>query len=210
MSNHDSRFMNPKKGNEFLLDEKGEPFSNLSKFWRWSYSNIMYNTIRGDLAEFFVYKAIEDKLSSTHYSMRRDGDVCDFQFDDILVEVKSAAYVQAWEQKKESRILFDIAKRGDYDFETKKPNNKKKKRWANVYVFALLKEKNRDIVDPTKLSQWEFWVASTTEIDRVRADKKHLTYKQLKSVNAIQSSFEKLSSDIESVHRKWTQPPKSE
>lgn len=141
--------------------------------------------------------------------MRRDGDVCDFQFDDILVEVKSAAYVQAWEQDSESAILFDIAKRGDYDFETEKPNNNKKKRWANVYVFALLNEKNRENVDPTKLSQWEFWVASTTEIDRVRADKQKLSYEQLESVNAIQSSFEKLLSDIESVHRKWTQPPKS-
>jgi len=73
----------------------------------------MFNTIRGDLGEFLIYKALESELSNKHYFMRRDGDVCDFQIGDIWIEVKTASYIQAWEQpdKPNSDINFDIARR---------------------------------------------------------------------------------------------------
>ncbi|HAS8250502.1 TPA: hypothetical protein I7673_21730 [Vibrio vulnificus] len=197
MSKHDEKFLSNKSGVEVIQDENENPITNLLEFWRWSYSNIMYNTIRGDLAEFIVFKALENELDTKFYSTRRDGDVCDFQFGKgIFVEVKSAAYIQAWEQKEFSPIEFDIRERGDYDFETGKPNNSVKKRWANVYVFALLKEQNREHVDPTQLSQWEFWVANTADITQIRGSKQKLSYSMLADVKAKKSTFETLASDV--------------
>ena len=39
---------------------------------------------------------------------RREWDQYDLQFGDVGVEVKSAAYVQAWKQARPSKITFSI------------------------------------------------------------------------------------------------------
>ena len=100
MPNHDKRYFTKKTGLESFVNHESTSKFNLLEFWRWSYSNIMFNTIRGDLGEYMVYRAIEDALDKDFYAIRRDGDVCDFQIGNIWIEVKTASYIQAWNQKK--------------------------------------------------------------------------------------------------------------
>ena len=81
------------------------------------------------------------------------------------IEVKSAAYIQSWEQRDYSRISFDIAKRTTaWNPKTGKsiPLNPPQ-RVADVYVFCLLRHKCQKTIDPLNVAQWEFYVVAQVE-----------------------------------------------
>jgi hypothetical protein len=65
----------------------------------------------------------------------------DVTFGSITLEVKSAAFVQSWQQALPSTISFPI-----------------EQRVATADVFCLLAEEDRDLLDPQDMSQWRFWV----------------------------------------------------
>ena len=75
----------------------------LSDFWAWSSSDLLNNTLRGHFAEFIVSASLGLNLKrpqadwapyDVYYPMdKRSG---------IRIEVKSAAYLQAWEQQRPS------------------------------------------------------------------------------------------------------------
>src|SRR3954453_6754182 len=68
----------------------------------WNMSDLRTNTVRSLLAEFLVAQA----LSATSRP-RVEWDAYDVRTPDgITVEVKSGAYLQAWEQSKLSSITF--------------------------------------------------------------------------------------------------------
>ena len=70
-------------------------------FWRFALSNLRMNNARGYLAEFLVAKAI----GST--GLRIEWDPYDVMAPDgTTIEVKTSAYLQAWDQYKLSTILF--------------------------------------------------------------------------------------------------------
>ena len=86
------------------------------------------------------------------------------------IEVKSAAYIQSWEQRDYSRISFDIAKRTTaWNPKTGKsiPLNPPR-RVADVYVFCLLRHKCQKTIDPLNVEQWEFYVVRRSKLDRSR------------------------------------------
>ena len=62
-------------------------------------------------------------------------------FGSITLEVKSAAFVQSWQQALPSTISFPI-----------------EQRVSTAYVFCLLAEEDRDLLDPQDMSQWRFSV----------------------------------------------------
>jgi len=111
---------------------------NLSDFWSWNQSDLIENRTRGILAEFIVKKALEIESDK-----RIEWD----NFDLITnkgkrLEIKSAAYIQSWEQKKYSVINFGISPtvgtkdNPEYDGI--------KRRWSDFYVFCLLKIKTKN------------------------------------------------------------------
>ena len=78
---------------------------HLSDFWSWNQSDLIENRTRGILAEFIVKKAL-----NIDSERRVEWD----NFDLITntgkkLEVKSAAYIQSWEQSKFSDIKFGIS-----------------------------------------------------------------------------------------------------
>lgn len=99
-------------------------------FWKWNQSDLIKNRNRGILAEFIVKSAlcIEDKT-------RLEWDAYDLESKDkYKIEIKSAAYIQAWEQTKESSIQFDIAPKKQLQ-----PDNnysEEKVRTADIYIFC--------------------------------------------------------------------------
>ena len=107
----------------------------IGDFWSWAYSDILSNRNRSVFAEFLVASA----LGITD-NPRIEWNAVDLRYQDISIEVKSAAYVQSWKQDKLSSIRFDISKKKSWDAETNQVSHESV-RSADMYVFCLLKKK---------------------------------------------------------------------
>src|SRR3954467_9125568 len=76
--------------------------ATLRDFWAWTLSDLRTNTVRPMLAEFLVARALGSKQRT-----RIEWDAYDvLSRDDVRVEVKSSAYLQAWQQARPSTISF--------------------------------------------------------------------------------------------------------
>lgn len=148
---------------------------SLLEFWQWSGSDLLNNTARGVLAEFIVAKAMGIETSSA----RAPWDTCDLRTEQgLLIEVKSAAYVQSWSQKKLSAIQFGVQKRRGWDAETG-VMDEQPCRHAHLYVFALLAHPEKSTVDPLNLAQWQFFVLPTRALDARTRSQHSITLRSL-------------------------------
>jgi hypothetical protein len=136
---------------------------NLLDFWQWSVSDLVSNATRGRLAEYIVAKALGIDTSK---AVRDEWDAFDLTSPSgVKVEVKSAAYLQAWRQKKMTSISFGIRATRGWSPDTGR-QEAEKARHADVYVFALLAHSDKSTVNPLRLEQWRFYVLPTRCLDR--------------------------------------------
>lgn len=151
----------PKTGAEpFHNNNVFLPKRTLLDFWRWAASDLVGNALRGILAEYIVATAL-DLPQSVHV----EWDTFDLQTPGgLTLEIKSAAYVQAWEQKALSKITFGIAPTRAFEAATN-DHTGPLQRQADVYVFCLLHHLDRATVDPLDLSQWTFYVLPTAVLE---------------------------------------------
>src|SRR4051812_26608404 len=74
----------------------------VSDFWRWGFSDLRTNIVRGVLAEFLVASAVGDpsplRCAWDNFEVTTPTG--------IRVEVKSSAYLQSWSQRRVSAIAF--------------------------------------------------------------------------------------------------------
>lgn len=150
----------------------------LLDFWKWGFSDILTNSLRGIFAEFLVGAAIGALNQS-----RIEWDAFDLQYKDKKVEVKSAAYIQSWYNGTPSKISFNIGHKKEYNYETN-TYSQDAARNADIYVFCLLKEKNPDLVDPLDTSQWEFYIVLTKTLNSQFPNQKTIALSSLKKVTA--------------------------
>jgi hypothetical protein len=133
----------------------------LLDFWRWNGSDLVSNTTRGRLAEFIVASAMNIDTSIP----RDEWSAWDLTTPEgIRIEVKSAAYLQSWTQRDFSRIAFSIRSARPWD-SSSGDMAETPQRTADIYVFCLLKHKNKDTLNPLNLAQWEFYVLSTGKLN---------------------------------------------
>lgn len=133
---------------------------DVASFWRWSASDLAGNALRGVLAEYLVARAV-----GAPSLVRTEWDACDLRSaNGTLVEVKSAAYLQSWAQRKPSAIFFDIARKRGWDAATN-TYAPAPCRPAHVYVLALLAHADKGTLDPLDLSQWRFYVVARRVLD---------------------------------------------
>jgi len=169
-----------KRGDEKLKSGAQDLGCSVPDFWKWSASDLVSNATRGRLAEFIVAKALGMPVNTTvrdewaEYDLAGPGGV--------KVEVKSAAFLQSWHQDRPSSIQFVVPKTRAWD-----PNTNvlsaEPKRQAEVYVFALLKEReNKDKLDPLDVDQWEFYVLPTAILDARTRSQHSLTLKTLRDL----------------------------
>lgn len=93
-----------KTGHEKFTKQDIATDIHLLEFWQWSQSNLLNNTLRGTIAEFIVAKAV----NATN-TIRVEWDAYDLITPEGLkIEVKSAAYLQSWQQERDSSIQFSI------------------------------------------------------------------------------------------------------
>lgn len=122
--------------------------------WSWSFSDLRANVARGIVAEYLVARAVGADLSRP----RLDFDNYDVLAPDgTTIEVKAAAYLQAWRQERLSTIRWGGLRAGTWD-ETARTWGSTADARAEVYVLALQIETDPALLDPMDLAQWRFFV----------------------------------------------------
>ena len=120
-------------------------------------SDLRANTVRGTLAEYLVATALG--LDGTP---RVDWDSCDLRLGSCRIEVKSSAYLQAWQQRGPSKATFGGFTARTWDprtgFSSEKDYN------ADVYVFALMTALDHAEYDALNTDSWHFWVLPVAAI----------------------------------------------
>ena len=164
---------------------------NKQEFQAWACGDLLANTTRGLLAEYIVATAV-----GTLKTKRVEWDKYDLTIDGIGVEVKSAAYVQSWEQTVPSVISFDIGPKTGWDAGTNtyaaSPG-----RSAAVYVFCLLNGTDSHHVDPLDVAQWMFYVLPTSVLNREVPEQKTIRLRPLKALGAHPCTYDQLKAAID-------------
>lgn len=177
-----------KSGSEPFHDDGIPIAGTLLHFWQWSASDLISNATRGVLAEYIVALALGGPEEST----RREWDAYDLKLaDGTKVEVKSAAYLQAWKQARPSTIIFQVGKRRWWDAETGMSSDEPA-RYADVYVFALLKHTDRNTLDPLNVAQWEFYVLPTQVLNERTRSQHSITLPSLQKLSGGALTFDQL------------------
>lgn len=162
----------------------------VANYWQWSASNLLDNTARGILSEFIVASAL-----GVAGGTRSEWDSFDLSTDEqVRVEVKSAAYIQRWQQKEFSPISFDIGRKMGWDPKT--ATSTFVARHSDVYVFCLLSHKDQPTLNILDLNQWEFFVLATAKLDRRLGNQKSLRLNPLRKMNPIFAAYPELAAAI--------------
>lgn len=157
----------------------------------------MSNATRGRFAEFIVGTATELNPKD----LRDEWDAFDIKTKSgIKIEVKSASFIQSWNQKKYSKISFSIKKTKFWDAE----NNMRQgnpKRHADLYVFCHLKHKDQNTIDPLKMEQWDFYVVPTFVLDNYGRSQHSITLNSLKKLSEPKE-YAELKKTIETEYKR--------
>ena len=187
-----------KTGTEKFLINGAESAFALADFWGWSTSDLMNNSLRGMLAEFIVATAIGTDLKNTH---RVEWDAYDLISNEgVKIEVKSSAYLQSWKQTKLSAISFEIHPTFGYNDDKGKYEDETK-RQADVYVFCVLKHKDRLTVNPLDLGQWDFYIISSKVLNEKVGNQKSIGLSSLLKLKPIFASYNEISKAIHIANR---------
>lgn len=170
-------------GSEQLTFKDKELGSSVLDFWSWAYSDLIRNVNRGAFAEFIVREAMNNQSGITSLTdFRVSMDAYDLLSPDgIRVEVKSSAYIQAWESEHPARISFRIAPAKSLDSSGNYSADSQYCRHSDVYVFCVWTAMSREqnILD---LSLWDFYVIATKTLDQKVPNQKTITFQSLLSL----------------------------
>jgi hypothetical protein len=133
--------------------------ARLRDFWSWCLSDLRTNTVRPMLAEFLVARALDAADRP-----RVEWDAYDVLTPDgVRVEVKSAAYLQAWAQAALSKVRFGGLNARTWTAET--GYSAAGSYNADVYVFAIQTATDHASYDALDLGQWLFWVLPRSAVE---------------------------------------------
>ena len=178
-------------GQELIFNPDGEPVSSLIDFWRWAYSDLIGNAERGALAEYIVACALginhADRISWDKYDLvTKEG---------ITVEVKTSGYLQTWEQKTLSKLVFGI--QPTYGWNSKSNEYEPvQKRQSDIYVFCVHKHTDQQTVDPLQISQWDFYLIPTQILNEKFGNQKTASLSSLIKAGAEKCEYDNLAERI--------------
>jgi len=171
---------------------------NILDFWRWAMSDLVSNAPRGVLAEFIVAYA----LGLTDGVRNPWGAFDLITSTGIKIEVKSSAYLQFWNQKNLSKIIFPIKASRTWNHETGVTTlSHDSSRQADIYVFCILAHKDKNTINPLDVSQWEFYVISTSLLNDKYPKHKTIGLSSLIKVGAERTNIKYLSGVIIEMFR---------
>ena len=167
------------------------PSTTIGDFWSWAYSDVLSNANRGVFAEFIVGAAL-----GIIDAPRLEWDAVDLRYRDRLIEIKSSAYLQTWEQEgRLSKIVFGIAKTRGWDAQTN-TSSETPSREAHGYVFCLYPEKDESRANVLDVSTWEFYILPTSAIERQFGEQKTVTLAPIQRL-APPVGYERLRSAVD-------------
>lgn len=118
------------------------------------------NNVRGYLAEFLVARAVDATLPRTEW------DAFDVLTPDgVKVEVKSSAYLQVWDQRRLSKIVFTGLRGRIWSPQDGEATDATFN--ADVYVFCLQTATSHEHYDALDVSQWVFHVLPRTVLEQL-------------------------------------------
>lgn len=166
-------------GKEQFRNTGNKQFSVL-EFWQYGFSNLNSNVIRGVLAEFVIENAIKDKVDISVRNPWGDYDV--ITKDGKRIEVKCASYLQDWDQKDLSRIVWSGLKAKELYWSSavnetvsKNPPDYK----SDIYILALLKHQDPNTLDILDMDQWCFYILSRHQIKEVSGNSSSISLARL-------------------------------
>ena len=115
--------------------------------------------------------------------------------------IRDSSYIQAWEQKAPSKIIFSGLKSYRYSdkFGWKKISNEKEYH-ADIYIFCVFtaKKKDTDILD---LNYWDFYVLSREEVRKLSDDSSSISLSKIQkhSIHPIKAT--ELRRKIEEIEK---------
>jgi len=185
-----------KTGNE-PLHQDGNPLGQtLLDFWRWSASDLVSNATRGVLAEYIVATAL-----GVAGGARVEWDPFDLLSQEgAKIEVKSAAYLQSWRQRKASAITFTIRPTQAPDVETSVADGRLERR-ADIYVFCVLHHAHKGTLDPLDVNQWTFYVLSAAVLNERFPQQKTISLAPLLRTEPHVARYQDLAACVTSVWR---------
>jgi hypothetical protein len=129
-------------------------------FWQWAFSDLQANNVRGIFAEWLVAKLLGIPLtirdSWVEWDLVTPGGV--------KIEVKASAYLQSWEQRNTSKIVFTGLKGRTLNTETNQYAPKSTYN-ADIYVFCVQIEQSREKWDAFNLDQWRFYLLPKKQLE---------------------------------------------
>lgn len=181
---------------EFTLHGKGAGITVLD-FWRWAFSDLIDNTQRGVMAEFLVYSSLNS--STTDTQMRENWLPFDITSPSgRRIEVKSAAYIQAWTPENIfAQIRFDIGRKLAWDNATASYSSEAKRN-CDLYVFCLFTAKTKDI-SLLNLDYWDFYVLPTSVLNEKMPEQKGISLSSLLKLEPVKTDYAGLGAVIESI-----------
>lgn len=178
-------------GTEPLLAPDGNSVSTLLDFWRWAYSDLVGNAERGALAEYIVACALD-----IHHTERIAWDRYDLRTKEgISIEVKTSGYLQTWEQKTLSKIIFGIQPTYGWNSHTNQYDHTQQ-RQADIYVFCVHKHTDQATINPLCISQWDFYLMPTKHLNQVFGNQKSVSLPALVNAGAEKCAYQQLKARI--------------
>ena len=183
-------------GTEPIVSPDGHAIGQLLDFWQWAYSDLVGNAERGTLAEYLVACALginnKERVSWDKYDL--------LSKDGVAIEVKTSGYLQTWEQKELSKLLFGIQETYGWNSQTNTYENTQK-RQADIYVFCVHKHKDQQTVDPLQITQWDFYLMSTERINEKFGAQKTVSLSSLINAGAELCHYDQLCTRIHELAR---------
>lgn len=165
-----------KSGEEiFTYDNKALPYT-LKDFWSFQYSNLISSKIRDDISKFIVAKAL--KITDRKFQYFDGHDLT--SKEGIPIDVRSASYITSQEEEDTKEISFNIGK----------------SRKGFIYVFCVLSHRTKEDLNPLNINQWEFYITTKSNLEKILDGDEEITLKKLILNNAIESEYENLYKDI--------------
>ena len=149
---------------------------SLTDFWRWAFSDLCDDDIKGIFAEWLVHR-----LLGVRSSRRISWANSDVITSGVRIEVKATSYWQSWKVLDEtgqpySKSLYDVPTNDSAirfgglaarDALRVADQSKARELKSQIYVFAFQHEKDISRWNAMDLSQWEFYVIRAEELANI-------------------------------------------
>ncbi|OGI67285.1 hypothetical protein A2823_01560 [Candidatus Nomurabacteria bacterium RIFCSPHIGHO2_01_FULL_41_91] len=182
-------------GGEIFKNVGDKKFSVL-EFWRYGFSNLNSNVLRGALAEFILENAL--KIDSEIDVRNPWGDSDVISPNRKKIEVKCCSYIQDWDQNNLSKILWSGLKAKSLYWSSavsafpRSPEDYK----SDIYVLALFKHQDPATLDILDMDQWCFWVLTKDKIKEITKNGNSVSLIKLQKFKIESISFGSLNKAI--------------